>query len=123
MFPQVCGGPDFWLHKRTRRPPDAPRVDFQEWVAGMARRAESQFRNDWTAVPMMRHVLTVWQSEHTLSTLSAHEGGPGSALQAGVSEQIAAMKKLYDVLQNGSVGEGRRAWEPWDHVVFMRSEL
>ena len=116
VFPQVCGGPDFWLHKRTRRPPDAPQVGFQEWVAGMARRAESQFRNDWTAVPMMRHVLTVWQSEHTLSTLSAHEGGPGSALQAEVSDKVVALQYLCDVLQKGCVGRGHRAWEALDHV-------
>ena len=109
VFPHVCGGPDFFMQKRSRRSPDAPQVGFQEWVAGMARRAESQFRNDWTALPMMRHVLTVWQSEHTLSTLGVHEGGAGSALQASVSDKIAALVKLYEVLQNGSVGTGHRA--------------
>ena len=119
VFPHVCGGPDFFMHKRTRRPPDAPQVGFQEWVAGMARRAESQFRNDWTALPMMRHVLTVWQSEHTLSTLSVHEGGAGSALQADASEYVLALRKLYEVLHNGSVGTGLRAWEALGHRMGM----
>jgi len=38
-----------------------------------------------------------------------HEGGAGSALQASVSDKIAALVKLYEVLQNGSVGTGHRA--------------
>ena len=58
---------------------------------------------------MMRHVLTGWQSEHTLSTLGVHEGGAGSALQASLSDKIAALVKLYEVLQNGCVGTGHRA--------------
>ena len=94
VFPQVSGGPDFFLGKRTRRSPDAPWVSPQEFVAAMARRAESQFRNDWTGVPVMRHVAHVWQSEHTMSTLSAHEGRAGSALNADISEKILAMKKV-----------------------------
>ena len=107
VFPRVCSGPDFWPDKRPRRPDDAPLVSPQEFVAGCARRAESQFRNDWTAVPAMRHVLHSWQAEHTMSTLSAHEGRAGSALAAECSEKIAAMKKLYEVLHKGSVGQGQ----------------
>ena len=109
VFPRVCGGTDFFMKKRTRRSQNAPHVDVQEWVAGVARRAESQLRNDWTALPMMRHVWTVWQSEHTLSTLSVHEGGAGSALRASASEYIVALQKLHRVLHNGSVGAGHRA--------------
>jgi len=119
VFPHVCGGPDFFMHKRARRPPDAPRVGFQEWVAGMARRSESQMRNDWTALPLMRHVLFVWLSEHTMSTLSWHDGRAGSALQAEASEYIAAMQKLSEVLINGSVGKGHRAWEEFEHLMGM----
>ena len=104
VVPRARGGPDFFPRERAGRPPNAPRVGVQEFVAGMAQRAESQMRNDWTAVPAMRHALSVWLSEHTMSTLRAHEGGAGSALRVGASEFVVALQELYEVLHDGSVG-------------------
>ena len=83
-------------------------MSVQDFVAGIARRAESQCRNDWTAVPLMRHVEFVWTAEHTMSTLSPSEGRAGSALNAEVADKITALQKLYDTLWHGSVGTGSR---------------
>ena len=54
-----------------------------------------------------------------MSTLSWHDGRAGSALQAEASEYIAAMQKLSEVLINGSVGKGHRAWEEFEHLMGM----
>ena len=54
-----------------------------------------------------------------MSTLSWHDGRAGSALQAEVSEYIAAVQKLSEVLINGSVGKGHRAWEEFEHLMGM----
>ena len=67
VFPQMASGPDYFPDQRWRRKhPDAPWVTPDEFIGGMARRAESQFRNDWTAVPIMRSVGFKWKAEHTM---------------------------------------------------------
>jgi hypothetical protein len=51
LFPYGSGMPDppSWSNKpRHRRPPDAPRVEFEAWMRCMARRCESQINRDWT---------------------------------------------------------------------------
>ena len=57
-----------------------------------------------------------------MSTLSWHDGRAGSALQAEVSEYIAAVQKLSEVLINGSVGQGHRAWVELEHFMGMDRE-
>ena len=51
-----------------------------EFTRGFARRVESQCRNDWTALPIVRGVHFKFQAEHTMSTVAPFLGKRGEQL-------------------------------------------
>ena len=103
----MVSGPDFFPDQRWRRKhPEAPWVTPDEFIGGVARRIESQCRNDWTAVPVMRSVGFKWKAEHTMSTLTSLGGKAGAALNTSIADKITALQNLYTHLHKGSIGTG-----------------
>ena len=107
VFPHMVSGPDYFPDQRWRRKhPDAPWVTPDEFIGGIARRIESQCRNDWTAVPMMRSVGVKWKAEHTMSALTPFHARPGAATNTEARDLITALQNLYEQLHKGSVHTG-----------------
>ena len=102
VFPQMVSGPDYFPDQRWRRThPDAPWVTPDEFIAGMARRAESQFRNDWTAVPIMRSVGFKWKAEHTMCPATYFQAQNKAATKTDAKDYIKALQNLYHHLHHG----------------------
>ena len=115
VIPYMVSGPDFNfadLKKRWRRGAvggeasdrflPAPWVAANTFVAGFARRCESQCRRDWTALPIIRSVIF----KHTVETagnlfMSAFSGRRNSIVNTSAAEIVADAKVLCDKLWNG----------------------
>ena len=98
----MVSGPDYFPDQRWRRThPDAPWVTPDEFIAGMARRAESQFRNDWTAVPIMRSVGFKWKAVHTMCPATYFQAKSKAATKTDAKDFIKALQNLYHHLHHG----------------------
>ena len=63
VFPFMTSGPDYTFYQQKERwrrgkmqESEAPWVTPIEFVAGFARRCESQTRRDWSALPIIRSI-------------------------------------------------------------------
>ena len=103
----MVSGPDYDPNCRWRRVfDDAPLVSPNQFVSGFARRAESQCRMDWAALPIMRSVAYKHTAEHTMTSLAQFPGKRGSAVDTSAADLVKAAKNLYHHLHHGFTGTG-----------------
>ena len=107
VIPRMVSGPDYDMLNRWRRQyEDAPCVSPQAFVAGFARRVESNGRTDWSALPIMRSVAYKHSVEHTMSAHTAFQGKRDRPVHADAKDDVLALQELYWHLHNGFVGKG-----------------
>jgi hypothetical protein len=115
VIPYMVSGPDFtfyenssrWRRKDKGGHLQAPWVSPATFMAGFARRCESQCRQDWCALPIMRSVCFKYYVETGGSLCSApFKGRRGSATNTTADEWIKMAKKLCETLQKGQVRYG-----------------
>ena len=115
VIPFMVSGPDYTFHSNDRRwrrqqrgeELEAPWVSACKWTAGFARRCESQCRQDWTALPIIRSV----NFRHAVETGNTMVTVPvwwkrGSGLKPSAEEYVAMAQKLCQVLWQGHVRYG-----------------
>ena len=106
VIPRMVSGPDYFPEDRWRRHEKAPLVSSSEFTRGFARRVESQCRNDWTAVPIVRSVHFKFQAEHTMGTVAPFVGTKGKNNASMANEYIEAAQVLQKQLWSGHTGHG-----------------
>jgi len=115
VIPFMVSGPDYSFHEKTnrwRRRDDprwavAPLVSASTFTAAFARRCESQCRQDWNALPIIRSV----NFRYTVETGNTMVSVPmwwkrGSAVQLSAQEHANMVKKLCETLWNGHIRYG-----------------
>ena len=115
VIPFLVSGPDYtfqnnagrWRRQQRGDELEAPWVSPCQWTAGFARRCESQCRQDWTALPMIRSV----NFKHAVETGNTMVTVPvwrkrGSGLKPSAEEYVAMAQKLCEVLWHGHIRYG-----------------
>ena len=112
VIPFMVSGPDFefgdteganrWRRRDFGSKLRAPWVSADTFLAGFARRCESQCRHDWTALPVMRTVTFQYkaQTSGSLCTLPFEHRGKGPLDTSGAA-YVADAQVLYDKLWHG----------------------
>ena len=114
VIPYMVSGPDFTFHEnasRWRRKDKpghltAPRVAASKFVAGFARRCESQARQSWVALPIMRSVVFRYNVETGALCIAPFYGRRGSATDTSAGETVRMAQKLCETLWTGKVRYG-----------------
>jgi hypothetical protein len=112
----MVSGPDYSFHNKTnrwRRRDDprwdvvAPLVSASQFTAAFARRCESQCRQDWNALPIIRSV----NFRYAVETCNTMVSVPlwwkrGSAVQLSAQDHASMVKHLCEELWNGHIRYG-----------------
>ena len=117
VIPFMVSGPDYSFYEKTnrwRRRDDprweeavAPLVTASKFTAAFARRCESQCRQDWNALPIIRSVNFRYAVETGNTVVSVPLWWKrGSAVQLSAQEHANMVKKLCEVLWNGHIRYG-----------------
>ena len=117
VIPFMVSGPDYSFHDKTnrwRRRDDprfqnqiAPLVSANKFTSAFARRCESQCRQDWNALPIIRSVNFRYAVETGNTMVSVPLWWKrGSAVQLSAQEYANMVKKLCEVLWNGHFRAG-----------------
>ena len=115
VIPFMVSGPDYVFHnndqrwRRQRRGDEleAPWVSACKFTAAFARRCESQCRQDWTALPIIRTVNFKYAVEtgNTMTTVPLW-WRRGSPVQPSAKEYVTMAKRLCETLWNGHIRYG-----------------
>ena len=111
VIPRCVSGPDYprqVRHRRQHAQTFSANVSPTEFLRGFSRRVERQIVTNWTAVPIVRSVWYKYTVENAPLSVASFSKKRGRSLNASTSEHIDAMKKLYQTLWNGHVGQGLR---------------
>ena len=115
VIPFMVSGPDYAFHDhdsrwRRRDKPDmltAPWVSANQFTAGFARRCESQCRQDWNALPIIRSVNFKYAVETGNTMVTVPQWWTrGSAVRLSAKEHVQMAKKLCHVLWHGFIRYG-----------------
>ncbi len=109
VIPFMVSGPDFefssgekrWRRKDLPGRERAPWVAADAFLAGFARRVESQCRQNWTALPIMRTVIWKYLAETTRGLSAApflrqRDSAANTAADAYVKDAQALYEKLWN---------------------------
>lgn len=101
-IPRVVGGADYPHQKRARRG-EAGGAKLEPWdYLGMhARRAESNFKNDWTLIPSQRNITLKWEALCGDHVACKHPVNQDKAGVAHAADLLKAVEGLYEKLQKG----------------------
>ena len=101
-IPRVVGGADYPHQKRARRG-EAGGAILEPWdYLGMhARRAESNFKNDWTLIPSQRNITLKWEALCGDHVACKHPVDQDKAGVAHAADLLKAVEGLYEKLQKG----------------------
>ena len=115
VIPYMVSGPDYtffeqatrWRRRDVGGYLQAPWVTAAKFTAGFARRCESQCRQDWSALPIIRSVNFKYMVE-TMGSLCSipFSGRQGEATEQTAKKWVSDMQVLMDKLWNGKVRYG-----------------